>query len=400
LHITIIADDLTGAADSAAAFACAGLSTLVSTTAALPEDADVISLNTDSRDLPATLAAKRVEQALQQPNGGRLAPLIYKKMDSALRGQFEAELIATMRALGLNRAVVAPALPVERRTTIAGRQHFNGMPLEQTTFSKGLATSDLVEAFRQAVPNVAVSLVTVQDLEERGAEAFTSEGIAVADAESDRDLERIARSALEADIKLLSGSAGLARALARTSGLESHIAPPPPRAHNSGPVLLIVGSQHNTARRQVEVAAQSEIVVIRPRQVDIDEPDGSIQSLMATCEEQLISGNHVMLTTAAMERSPLGSSAVALRLASILDSPVIRQSIGGIVMTGGDVAAACCARLGSEAIWLCGELKPAIPIGHLAGGALPGLPVITKAGSFGAPETLVDCVATLSTDQR
>jgi uncharacterized protein YgbK (DUF1537 family) len=69
-----------------------------------------------------------------------------------------------------------------------------------------------------------------------------------------------------------------------------------------------------------------------------------------------------------------------------------------MVLTGGDVAAAVCARLGARAIWLRGEVEPAIPWGSLDGGAMPGMPIVTKAGSFGRPGTLLACIRYLGGD--
>jgi uncharacterized protein YgbK (DUF1537 family) len=67
-----------------------------------------------------------------------------------------------------------------------------------------------------------------------------------------------------------------------------------------------------------------------------------------------------------------------------------------MILTGGDVAGAVCARLDADAIWLGGEVLPAIPWGTLAGGIRPGLPIVTKAGSFGDELAMVESVAFLT----
>ncbi len=56
--------------------------------------------------------------------------------------------------------------------------------------------------------------------------------------------------------------------------------------------------------------------------------------------------------------------------------------VGGLVMTGGDTAAAVCRRLGTSLIELHGEPLPGIAAGVLLDGPHAGLPVITKAGAF------------------
>jgi len=67
-----------------------------------------------------------------------------------------------------------------------------------------------------------------------------------------------------------------------------------------------------------------------------------------------------------------------------------------MILTGGDVATAVCSKLAAEAIWLGGEVLPAIPWGTLHGGLRPRLPVVTKAGSFGDDSAMVDAVAFLT----
>jgi uncharacterized protein YgbK (DUF1537 family) len=117
---------------------------------------------------------------------------------------------------------------------------------------------------------------------------------------------------------------------------------------------------------------------------------------LANVEEELQRGRNVILTSSGRQSSPLGSVAVAERLASALQSERVRALVGGLVLTGGDVAAAVCRTLGAGALWLRGEVQPALPWATVTGGLLPGLPVVTKAGSFGDDESLIAAAALLS----
>src|ERR687885_1254949 len=79
MHVAIIADDLTGAADTGVQFARAGYRTAVGFRhAPIPpaEDLDAVALDTDSRALPAGFAAKRV---LKAARAVRSARVVYKK---------------------------------------------------------------------------------------------------------------------------------------------------------------------------------------------------------------------------------------------------------------------------------------------------------------------------------
>src|SRR5918999_1963460 len=132
MRVAIIADDLTGAADTGVQLARAGYRTAVAFRGApIPpsEDLDAVALDTDSRAMPPGFAAKRVISASRAV---RDAPILYKKLDSTLRGPVAAELAAALEASGRDRAVVAPAFPAAGRTTADGVQLVRGVPVHET----------------------------------------------------------------------------------------------------------------------------------------------------------------------------------------------------------------------------------------------------------------------------
>ena len=63
-QLVIVADDLTGAADTGACFASAGFATVVPLSGTPIPDADVVALSTDSRDMSASDAARAVSAAI------------------------------------------------------------------------------------------------------------------------------------------------------------------------------------------------------------------------------------------------------------------------------------------------------------------------------------------------
>src|SRR5947208_14908883 len=85
-ELTIIADDLTGAADCGIAFALAGLPTFVAFGKGPPPgDAQLLALDTDSRAASAEEASRRVHAAAKDA-WGRGAGRVYKKVSSNLGG--------------------------------------------------------------------------------------------------------------------------------------------------------------------------------------------------------------------------------------------------------------------------------------------------------------------------
>lgn len=384
-RITIVADDLTGAADAAGAFAVRGLTTLVVLDDRVQLSARVRSVTTESRDLPENAAVLRSHSAIRnllaRQHGGT-RPLIYKKIDSMLRGHPVAELLATVEALGIEQAVVAPALPSEGRITAGGRQIVgvtdSGFP-------------SLVELIRASGSRLPVRGTGPGGL----ASSLATPGIVVVDAATDRDLERIAAIALNANVPLLCGSAGLSRALARV------IEPDPGQGNgirfdqHAGPCLCVVGSRHHAMARQVEFAARAGIEVVRPSAAELQSPGEGLARVTDFVEAALERNRDVIVTTAGVPTTGLQALEVAGRLAEVVGSARIHARAGGLFVSGGDVAAAVCARLDASALWLTGEVYPAIPSGHLANGVLAGLPIVTKAGSFGPPECIVAAVTHL-----
>ncbi len=381
-RLVIIADDLTGAADTAACFAQAGLATVVvvdtdfetsewdseigfSKKKPVSSRIDVLSLSTNSRELDPPEAARRVRQAaswLVRCGFARPGTFFYKKIDSMLRGHPALELAALMVALGLDRALVAPAFPAQGRVTRAGWQVIAGGDLARRI--------NLAEVF------------SVSDWAD----------ITIADAETEDDLDRLARAALAGGLHLACGSAGLARALQRCSGWETernvdlrdlnHFVVQIPQINSKKPTLMVAGSRSPALQRQVQAARDSGVVVVKPGLDWLERADFQAGGLVTTLAESLRDEQAAILTTAGLPDSPLGAAQVAARLAEVAGQLVEAGLVGGLVLTGGDTALAVCRRLGASLLGLDGEPVAGVACGVLLDGACPGLPVITRAGGF------------------
>ena len=135
----ILADDLTGAADAAIAFARRGAPTCVTWGERCASDAGatVLAYDCDSRRLGAQPAAQRQRSAairLRSEHGRHAA--LFKKIDSTLRGQPAAEIAALCDAVRVPGksvfGICAPANPSMGRTLRDGRVFVHGEPLENT----------------------------------------------------------------------------------------------------------------------------------------------------------------------------------------------------------------------------------------------------------------------------
>src|SRR5215212_8993695 len=225
--IAVIADDLTGAADTGVQLVHAGYRTAVffHESEVLANDLDAVSFDTDSRTMPAGFAAKRVLEAAHAVRGARI---VYKKLDSTLRGNVAAELAAALGGAQRVRVVVAPAFPGAGRTTVGGTQRVHGVPVDETEMANDPHTpvrvahvpSLLADAFS------SVGVLSVEDLSdpELVRRILEESECVVADADRAEDLEALVRT-VPARV-LWAGSAGLALALGSVY--------PGPRAGDAG----------------------------------------------------------------------------------------------------------------------------------------------------------------------
>jgi len=254
MDVAIIADDLTGAADTGVQLTRAGYRTAVAFWGSPmpPErDLDAVAVDTDSRLMSAGFAAKRV---LEIGRAVREVRIVYKKIDSTLRGPVAAELAAALGATDRGRAVVAPAFPSAGRTTKDGLQLVNGVPVHETEVRydpyapvrEGHVPSLLARSFP---PVGALGIEEVGD-PELVRRALEDAQCIVADAESDADLEALVRAVPDPSGVLWVGSAGLARALgaAYPSPHAGEASAPPAPARG---ILVVVGSLSGVARGQL-----------------------------------------------------------------------------------------------------------------------------------------------------
>lgn len=110
----VVADDLTGAMDTASEVAARGYETVVvAVPDASPPGATVVAVNTDSRYATPSYAADAVGSCVNAVG----AATVYKKIDSTLRGNVGSEVTAALRTTAADLAVVAPAFPATGRRT-------------------------------------------------------------------------------------------------------------------------------------------------------------------------------------------------------------------------------------------------------------------------------------------
>ena len=367
MHYTVVADDLTGAADSAARCLSAGLRARVSLGGGASAWYDVEALDAATRHMPPATAAEVVAGVVKRClKMGAME--VYKKVDSVLRGNVGAELEAAMRAAGAELALLCPSFPEQGRTVVGGHLLVNGAPVSATPLGREVGMTSYVPKILRVQTSLAVGLLPLETVRSgpdaivRELKALGRSGamIVVADACSGEDLSAIADGARVLGRScLLAGSAGLISALAPHWAGEL----PPPQ------VLVVVGSLHPAARAQVRLLLEREPCAL-VRTGNDERPDDSSRVIVLLTPDEGMEGDHV--------------GELAKRAAQVVRS----CRVSGMVVTGGDSARAVLEAIGASGVALLGEALPGLPYGRLVGGDYEGMPVATKAGSFGDAEAL------------
>jgi D-threonate/D-erythronate kinase len=349
----LLADDLTGACDAAVHFALRGYRTAVwvsldSGTA----DAPVLAISTDSRHVdPRAIPALISRAAALFKDSARI---LFKKMDSTLRGNTGIEIRATLEAFGCDAAVITPAFPGMDRIVEAGRLRLTGDPCFEPIDVSGWLRSQGLEGCVAVRGEVAEAISA-------GAR-FVS-----ADAVCDADLDRIAVEVLTLERRILwAGSAGLAAAIARALplGKDSRLVGPP----HQGPVLFCVGSDHKTT------VAQQEALVAGRLLTRVSAERATAECITAALRR----GEHVLLQ---IPRDRISSPQ--------LRELIIQAPASALLLSGGDTASHVCRAIGARTIHLIDEIVTGLPRGILSGGGLDGIAVATKSGGFGHPDALI-----------
>ncbi|MCF8568054.1 hypothetical protein LLE49_25345 [Alicyclobacillus tolerans] len=418
-YIHVIADDLTGSADAANYFRTTEYRVRVTFSRERVWDFGLDALvvqvyDAETRPLVSEEAAHLVEEACVEIRSNRPDALVYKKVDSTLRGNIGAEIEAALLGLDRKVAVVAPSFPANGRTVQDSILYVDGVPVDETAFAADprhpIHQRDVREHIRQG-SSVQVCQLALAEIRLGSAEvsrvlatwaAQSERVIVVADAQTDEDLRVLANAVGKNPQYLPCGSAGFAEALAPV-WLDAGFSPPSRGyLHPVRRVMAVVGSANQAAHEQTQTLTKSpsvDSVVVNPLSLS----DQQLREAEFAAARQRLNAStaSVVVLSLGEERVNLqaGQPPLAAMLAK-LGADVISQWIQNkgdrfaVLATGGDTALALCEQLGVSAIWPQGELFPGVPWSTFeVCGTL--VPLVSKAGGFGTQTVLQDAVNTL-----
>jgi uncharacterized protein YgbK (DUF1537 family) len=366
----ILADDLTGALDCAAAFGAG-----VPVHLGLPAQIDSFGVDivaTATRDVPVSEL-----HALLSPSTDWLrgADLAFKKVDSLLRGNTFDEVDWLARHTPFAGLAFVPAFPAQHRVTEGAQQWW-----QQADGTRAPVTPSIMDSLRARGWHVDTGR-TPPDLQ-------ASPMAWVPDVLDDAALDTAAHTALQSGQRWLwCGSAGLAHALARHLPQRSVQQPPQQAAvaatsPTEGLVMLVSASHHPVSRAQWRALRDTDIQRCHsgedPRSLEVD----------AALYPTLIDLSASTPITAEQAAALLHAQAQAIAA----HAPRPRT----LVVVGGDTLLAMCRALGATGLQSEEALeRPGWGCARMLGGRWDGVVCHTRSGAFGNRMDLVDVLRSL-----
>ena len=419
--VAILADDLTGANDSALQFHLKGCSTQVLTNfkdiSKTIEHTQVWAVSTESRNIEPEEARARAKEAAASILANLNVEHIYKKVDSTIRGNIAMEIMGIIEASEYEASVIMPAFPNEGRITVGGYHLLKGVPIERTEFARDprapIYESHIPTVLKNGLPANEKDFVSLIELNtvKQGAGPIlarlneliaSGKKLIVADAVSSVDIEQVMLAIQKCNIKILPcGSAGAAQAMCQ-------IIFPEAKYHRISkqipelPKLIVSGSATELAQVQIKRLETDEdientyFIEITPEQILGYERDDIIERAV----KNLNHTNTVVIHTSSLFRDPDAMTVMLFEkeisresfISMICDylaeiTKVIMSMKDVILITvGGETSYKCLDALGINCLQIIDGVAPAIPLCS----DLEARFIVTKSGNLGNSSTLAE----------
>ncbi|MBQ3819268.1 four-carbon acid sugar kinase family protein [bacterium] len=417
----VIADDLTGANDTALQFHLKGANTQI----LLSDEIELLNLkgtqvwaiSTESRNVDSNTAYEKVVKIANMFKEKLNPDFLYKKIDSTIRGNIAVEILGILSVFEYDASIIVPAFPAEMRTTVGGYHMLKGIPMERTEMAcdphSPIRESHLPTLLKTQLPDEYSDIVGQIELKTvmKGAGPIlqkikelidSGKRIIVADAVSTVDIEQIALALNKSDSRILpAGAAAFAQCLGEYwfSDIENeHIIKTLP----SLPKFIVSGSATQITANQIERLENSdEFDNILAVNLDIKTVlSGVSDDLTDRVVSNLNLGNTVVVHTSELIKDFDGFSddsfnaeLTKANLADVitdflaeLTRRVTSKTEAILITLGGETSYKCCQAIGAHQLQLVDEVAPAIALSM----DYKAQWIVTKSGNLGGVNTLID----------
>ncbi|MGB4660405.1 MAG: four-carbon acid sugar kinase family protein [Mobilitalea sp.] len=422
IEILILADDITGALDTGVKFAVSGATVRVATDLSYDfmkeiSNTEVLVFNTETRHLPFQEAYEIVFDIVRKAMIAGI-PHIFKKTDSALRGNIGSELTALLDASDEKMLPFIPAYPQMNRYTMDGIHYISGIPVHLSEFGKDPfepVKSSYIPNIIHDQNNIYTETVPIVKGKPFIYHDESNKGIYIFDARTENDLIRITKNLNnQKRLRIMAGCAGLASTLPKIFGLKGkrQIMPKlPPK------FLMICGSINQISRKQLDYAEKNGFrrehlsmeQKVEHKYFESESGKTSIEKMIAICKSNsriiIDTGDSNTFDDTVLYAKEHDISVDDIRvnisdnLALLTGKLLKAESDMTLMITGGDTLTGFLNGIG------CNEL---IPIGELEPGSVLSkfwregkeFYVISKSGGFGDKELIVNLANTIVKDKE
>ena len=405
MRLAIIADDLTGAVDSAAAYRAfnPAATCLVIPWSIEPVQRwdqvlanhapDLLCISTDSRNIDANTAANRVSLATAWAliNGFRLM----KKVDSLMRGNLTSELDAFMSEATTAGCsfLFAPALPNQGRVTAGGHQYHGSKLITESEASADPLAPALDSELKsfisgaRAIHQLDLEQVRDSALAEHLQRLSTRGAVIIADAATEDDMVRLRRAALNLPQVALVGSSGILTDIPATPQLTAPLI--------FANLLIITASRRGEVIGQLthfaEHVKNSRSIWIDPENLPAASTiSESIQTAFAEGNSCLVAIESTAILDPDLQQRRLQAAEIVNLLANCLQTVCARPEVPLLaVILGGDLAQAFCAAAAIEALSVQeSSLKGGAASKVLGLEGFQDVSILMRSGGFGDADAL------------
>lgn len=407
--LVIVADDFTGANDTGVQFRKAGLKvTVIIDTKQLQENlehTEVLVIDLESRFNTKEAAYKKCFDLGRQLFGiGNT--IVYKKLDSTMRGNIGGELDGLMDALQTPVVLLAPAFPLNGRTTENGEVYVHGVKLAETEVAHDPRTpvrhsriADIVKLQSRRNCCELPSAVFQGSPAETNTYIFdkidAGSQILIFDSREEKDLEDIAHA--------IENISGLSILIAGSAGLAAYLPEVFFPRHNR---ISFVFSGSVSEKSEIQIKhtiskGRCKLYFIDGKKLLND--DCGTDIIKASVAADIEKGERRFIFTSALSRKDVESvlsMAQEKGLSPDAAAEKVAAGIGrlaaalietfypyGVLLTGGDIAIKTVLALQATGILIDREILPGVQSGTLTGRAVKSI-IVTKAGGFGASDAI------------
>lgn len=408
IKLLIIADDFTGALDTGIQFVKKGIETQVFTgtrldPGAISQTAQVLVIDPETRIMSVKEAYEAVNNIVRQAVQMGIQ-VIYKKTDSALRGNVGSELSAVLDGANGKRLYFIPAFPDVQRVTEKGIHYIDGVKLEESSFRLDPFDPMTCSYVPEILARQTEKKILLVEREQEIPEPLAEKEVVVFDVLENQDIQkRIEMLKTRGELCLLAGCAGFASFLADALELQGSYKG---EIRRTAFFCAVCGSLNPITKEQIQYAEGNGFLrrtllpeqKLHPEYYETAQGKAFMEELAELFQKKKcvevdtfdsVGGER---TEEYADRKGIRSDQIRFSVAACLGKVVrhlIQQNLDvTILMTGGDTLMGVMKEIGVNQIHPVAEVGQGTVLSKLCWGGKT-LQVISKSGGFGEKEVLV-----------